>query len=116
MPALNDAVDGYVLSTWVKANPKAAASWIKQRLEGGHTVNLTSKGVVADLAIQEPEFTATWINSLPASELRAKSANTLIANWAAFDPDAARAWTESLPQGALRASAEAGFKRILKSR
>jgi len=116
IPALNDAVDGKVLSTWAKANPKSAANWIKQRLEAGHSVRLVSPGVVADLAIQEPQFTANWLSELPASEVQVKAANTLVANWAAFDPDAAQAWIDSLPQNKLRKSAENGLSRVQQSR
>ncbi len=111
IPELNDAVDPYVLSTWAKADPQAAAGWIEKRLEAGEKIPLGDKGILAELAISKPEFTADWVTSLPEGPLRKSAAETLTANWAAFDPAAAREWTQSLPAGELRSAAEVGLKR-----
>jgi hypothetical protein len=108
---LNDAVDENVLSTWTKANPEAAAGWIAQRLEQGKTVKFGNSGILADLAISTPEFTAAWLVNLSDPAIQKTAANTLTANWGAFDRDAAKQWVASLPDGELRQAAEAGLKR-----
>jgi hypothetical protein len=112
IPELNDAVDAYVLSTWTKVDPEAAAGWIQERLDLGKKVALKGeygdKGIFADLAISRPEFTATWLAGLPDPTVQAAAANVLAANWWAFDPAAADAWIESLPTGPVREAAEKG--------
>ncbi len=116
LPELNDAVDEDVLSTWTKANPESAADWILQRLEDGKKVKLGNEGILAELAISKPEFTASWLLDLPDAGMQAHAAETLTANWGAYDTAAARAWIDSLPAGELRAAAEKGFTRIRDSR
>jgi hypothetical protein len=112
IPELNEAVDAYVLSTWTKVDPEAAAEWIEERLEQGKAVKFEGdngdKGILTDLAISRPEFTASWLLDLPDPALQAKAADTLAANWSAFDPAAADAWIASLPAGPLREAAEKG--------
>ena len=109
LPELDRAVDGYVFSTWAKADPEAVAGWIATRLEQGEKVPLEDKGIPAELATSRPEFTANWLLTLPDAEVQAKAAGILVANWAAFDPAAAAAWIESLPPGPLRDSAGSGL-------
>jgi hypothetical protein len=111
IPELNEAVDDSVLSSWTKAKPEAAAGWIAQRLEQGKTVEFGNLGILADLAVSVPEFTAGWLVDLPDPALRSSAANTLTANWGAFDPEAAKQWIASLPEGELRQAAEAGLTR-----
>ena len=116
IPELNDAVDGNVLSTWTKADPEAAAGWITERLGQGKTISFEDEGILAELAISKPEFTASWLETLPDAALQKTAAGTLTANWGAFDPAAARRWIDGLPEGELRQSAENGLKRINESR
>jgi hypothetical protein len=111
IPELNDAVNGGVLSTWAKAAPETAAAWIGERLEQGKEVPLEDKGVLAELAISKPEFTASWLVGLPAGDIRKSAAETLTANWGAFDPVAAREWIATLADDDLRDAAEKGMKR-----
>ena len=112
IPELNEAVDAYVLSTWTKVDPEAAAGWIQERLEQGKTVRFkgeySDEGILTDLAISRPEFTASWLLDLPDPAVQAKAADTLAANWSAFDPAAADAWIASLPAGPVREAAEKG--------
>ena len=112
IPELNDAVDAYVLSTWTKVDPEAAAGWIQERLEQGKAVKFKGdhgdEGILTDLAISQPEFTASWLLELPDAAVQAKAADTLAANWSAFDPAAADAWIASLPAGPVREAAEKG--------
>lgn len=112
IPELNEAVDAYVLSTWTKVDPEAAAGWIQERLEQGKTVRFKGEygdeGILTDLAISRPEFTASWLLDLPDPAVQAKAADTLAANWSAFDPAAADAWIASLPVGPVREAAEKG--------
>ena len=116
IPELNEAVDENVLSTWTKANPEAAAGWIAQRLEQGKAVKFGNSGILADLAISAPEFTAAWLVNLSDPAIQKTAANTLTANWGAFDPDASKQWVASLPDGELRQAAEAGLKRTRDGR
>ena len=116
IPELNDAVDENVLSTWTKANPEAAAGWIAKRLEQGKAVKFGNSGILADLAISAPEFTAAWLENLSDPAIQKTAANTLTANWGAFDLDAAKQWVASLPDGELRQAAEAGLKRTRDGR
>ena len=110
LPELADKVDGDVLSGWAKANPTGAAEFIAQRAAAGKPVNdLKEEGVIAEIAIARPEWTAAWLQRLPDAALQAETACTLAANWSAFDPDAAGRWINSLPDGPLRESAVAGF-------
>jgi hypothetical protein len=112
LPALGDAVNGYVLATWAKCDPEASAAWIEQRLaEGKQVKELEDKGVLAELAISEPEFTSRWVTRLANPKVQESAARILAANWASFDPDAAGQWVESLPEGALRDAAAAGIAR-----
>lgn len=112
IPELNEAVDAYVLSTWTKVDPEAAAGWIEERLEQGKAVKFEGdngdKGILTDLAISRPEFTASWLLELPDPAVQAKAADTLTANWSSFDPAAADAWIASLPAGPVREAAEKG--------
>jgi hypothetical protein len=112
IPQLNEAVDAYVLSTWTKVDPEAAAGWIEERLEQGKAVKFEGdngdKGILTDLAISRPEFTAGWLLELPDPAVQAKAADTLAANWSAFDPAAADAWIANLPAGPVREAAEKG--------
>jgi len=112
IPELNEAVDARVLSTWTKVDPEAAAGWIQERLEQGKAVKFggshSDEGILTDLAISRPEFTASWLLDLPDPAVQAKAADTLAANWSAFDPAAADAWIASLPAGPLREAAEKG--------
>ena len=115
IPELNEAVDAYVLSTWTKVDPEAAAGWIQQRLEQGKAVKFEGdngdKGILTDLAISRPGFTASWLLELPDPAVQAKAADTLASNWSAFDPAAADAWIASLPAGPVREAAEKGRVR-----
>jgi hypothetical protein len=112
IPELNEAVDAYVLSTWTKVDPEAAAGWIRERLEQGKTVKFEGdygdQGILTDLAISRPEFTSSWLLDLPDPAVQAKAADTLAANWSSFDPAAADAWIATLPAGPLREAAEKG--------
>lgn len=112
IPELNEAVDAKVLSTWTKVDPEAAAGWIQERLEQGKTVRFkgeySDEGILTDLAISRPEFTASWLLELPDPAVQAKAADTLAANWSAFDPAATDAWIASLPAGPVREAAEKG--------
>lgn len=112
IPELNDAVDANVLSTWTKVDPEAAAGWIQERLEAGKKVSFKGdygdRGILVDLAISRPEFTATWLAGLPDPAVQADAANALAANWWSFDPAAADAWIETLPTGSVREAAEKG--------
>jgi hypothetical protein len=112
IPELNEAVDANVLSTWTKVDPEAAAGWIQERLEQGKLMKLygeySDEGILTDLAISRPEFTASWLLDLPDPAVQAKAADTLAANWSAFDPAAADAWIATLPAGPLRDAAEKG--------
>ena len=106
IPEIADKVDADVLSGWAKANPTGAADFITERLRGGHDIEgLQSEGVLAELAISQPEYTGLWLQRLPDPELQAQAAKTLAANWSAFDPEAAAAWINSLPPGTLRDAA-----------
>lgn len=116
VPALNDAVDENVLSTWAKGDPEAAAGWISGRLQEGKKVQFGSEGIFAEFAISSPEFTSNWVKDLPDPKLQAEAADTLTANWAAFDPAAARRWVDSLEPGPLRDAAEHGMTRTNDSR
>lgn len=112
LPELADKVDGDVLSGWAKANPTGAAEFIAQRAAAGKPVeDLKSEGVIAEIAIARPEWTASWLQRLPNAALQAETAHTLAANWGAFDPDAAVRWIDSLPDSPVRESALAGFER-----
>lgn len=112
IPELNEAVDADVLSTWTKVDPEAAAGWIQERLEQGKAVKFdgeySDEGILTDLAISRPEFTASWLLDLPDPAVQAKAADTLAANWSSFDPVAADAWIASLPAGSVREAAEKG--------
>jgi hypothetical protein len=112
IPELNEAVDAYVLSTWTKVDPEAAAGWIQERLEQGKAVKFkgeySDEGILTDLAISRPEFTASWLLGLPDPAVQAKAADTLAANWSSFDPAATDAWIASLPAGPVREAAEKG--------
>lgn len=112
IPELNEAVDAYVLSTWTKVDPEAAAGWIQERLEQGKTVKFggdySDKGILTDLAISRPEFTASWLLELPDPAVQANAAYILAANWSTFDPAETDAWIASLPTGPLREAAEKG--------
>lgn len=116
IPELNDAVDGKVLSTWTKVDPEAAAGWIAERLGQGKAIGWKNEGILAELAISKPEFTASWLETLPDAAIQNAAAGTLTANWGAFDPVAARRWIDGLPEGELRQAAEAGLKRTNESR
>lgn len=112
IPELNEAVDANVLSTWTKVDPEAAAGWIQERLEQGKLMKLygeySDEGILTDLAISRPEFTASWLLELPDPAVQAKAADTLAANWSSFDPAAADAWIATLPAGPVREAAEKG--------
>lgn len=95
---------------------EAAARWISGRLAAGKPVPFGDRGILADLAISKPEFTASWLQTLPDAALQKTAAGTLTANWGAFDPAAARRWIGGLPVGELRQAAEAGFSRAKNSR
>ena len=106
MPELNSAVTGYVLSTWAKGDPEAAAGWIGARTRDSRLLNLMKdEGVLAEIAMSRPEFTAEWINRLPASPIQEDVVRTLAANWNAFDPEATHAWIDTLPAGLLQEAA-----------
>ncbi len=112
IPEFADAVDADVLSGWAKTDPRGAAEWIAQRTASGNSFKgLKDEGVITDIAISEPVWTASWLRTLTDTSLQNEAADTLTANWAAFDPVAARQWIESLPEGPLREAAESGFNR-----
>ena len=106
MPELNDAVTGYVLSTWAKGDPEAVAGWIGARTGDPRLLDkMKDEGVLAEIAMSRPEFTAEWINRLPASPIQEDVVRTLAANWNAFDPEATHAWIDTLPAGLLQEAA-----------
>lgn len=105
-PELDDAVTGYVLATWAKCDPQASASWIERRLADGRQVKeLEEKGVLTEIAIAEPEFTADWVTRLADPKVQVAAARHLAINWGSFNPEAARAWAESLPEGETKDAA-----------
>lgn len=110
IPELNGAVNGGVLATWAKADPEAAAEWISGHAEQ-KKLGLKEDGVLAELSITRPEFTAGWLLTLPNAAMQIQAARTLTSNWAAFDSAAAKAWTENLPEGPLREAAEEGMTK-----
>lgn len=111
LPELNDAVDSYVIATWAKCDPEASAAWMADRLaEGKKLKGMDDKGVLSELAISEPEFTAKWVSQLPEPKFQATAARALTANWGAFNPQAAAEWIESLPAGEVRDAAVAGME------
>jgi hypothetical protein len=116
IPELNDAVDEDVLSSWAKTNPQAAAGWITGRIDQGKNIPFGNEGILAEFAISIPEFTASWLETLPDPAIQKTAAATLAANWGAFDPAAARRWIDTLPEGELRQAAEAGMKRTMDRR
>lgn len=116
IPELADKVKADVLSGWAKVNPAGAADFIMERARGGHDISgLTDEGVLAELAIAQPEYTGLWLQRLPDPELQTQAAKTLSANWAAFDPAAAAAWINSLPAGPVRDTATEEFRQQLGS-
>ncbi len=117
LPELGDGVNGYVLCTWTKCDPEASAAWIAQRLAEGKPVKeLEDKGVLAELSISEPEFTAQWLTQLADTKVQESAAKILAANWASFDPEAARQWAEALSEGPVRAAATAGLDQARKGK
>jgi hypothetical protein len=105
-----------VLSSCAKCNPQASAGWITGRVSQRKTIPFGNEGIPAEFAISIPEFTASWLETLPDPAIRKAAANTLTANWGAFDPAAARRWIDTLPEGELRQAAEAGMKRTTADR
>lgn len=102
MPALNDAVDAYVLSTWVKGTPREAATWISERIADGHQVDFGKEGILGDLSNSEPQWMSGWVNGVRDAEVREKAVRTLTKNWMAFDPQGAGEWLDSLPPGEIK--------------
>ena len=117
IPELASRVDSNVLSGWAKTNPTGAAEFIAQRAAAGNPVpNLADEGVLAEIVIAQPEWTAAWLTGLSDVTLQKEAANTLAANWAAFDPAGAAGWLTSLPEGEVRTAGEAGFARRNESK
>lgn len=102
LPALNDAVDCDVLSTWVKGNPREAAAWISMRIEEGHQVDFGKEGILGNLSNSEPQWMSGWVNEVRDAEVREKAVRTLAKNWMAFDPQGAGEWIASLPPGEIK--------------
>lgn len=106
MPELNDAVDCDVLSTWVKGNPREAATWISTRIADGHQVDFGKEGILGDLSNSEPQWMSGWVNGVLDANVREKAVRTLAKNWMAFDPQGAGEWLDSLPAGKTKVWAD----------
>jgi len=60
---------------------------------------VTNSESIAEVCFSRPEFTAEWLNRLPAGSFQTTTAGTLARTWSRFDPEAANDWAHSLPEG-----------------
>lgn len=82
-----------VACTWARRDPEAATGWI-QNLPPG----VLKDGFVSDAIMQiEPSLGAQWINAITDSAKREESCVNLAKAWLKSDTDAARSWLATAP-------------------
>lgn len=134
MPELAEHLSGHPLQGWTRTDPEAAAAFLGAQVAANPNLSLgdfeeslraTAEGrttsplfpmadleAVTEICFSRPEFTAEWLNRLPAGSFQTTTAGTLARTWSRFDPEAANDWAHSLPEGPPK---EAALEALGKS-
>ena len=99
IPEFGAHVSGYVLDSWVRSAPEAAAAFMAAEIRSGRDFDEDDMQAVAELSHARPEYTAEWVAELPNGQIQNDAAATLAVNWSRLDPAAAAEWIADLPEG-----------------
>jgi hypothetical protein len=105
IPAARALVKGDLLESWTRKDPEAAAAFISEELATNPGYQTQNTEALSVIAASRPEFTAQWLQTLPAGNIQTNAAVALAANWSNFDRPATEAWIAQLPPGPIKEAA-----------